>query len=197
MGELARERQELLAGMDPQKLEALRVAGDTGKMDPDLGKLLQRLAAADLAGLNEALKALDRDLKGGEGAQEWTKEQLQALKDAIDALAETLKDGAGTLEDRKALQSTLRALGDPALLAELSKRMGRLMETLAKQGWKPCQSKGGLNPDGAGDGDPGDSIALTPEQLEAMIERLKELQELADLGQLAFCQNCDLSPGGT
>jgi hypothetical protein len=197
MGELARERQELLAGMDPQKLEALRVAGDTGKMDGDLGKLLQKLAAADLAGLNEALKALDRDLKGGAGAKEWTPEQLAALKDALDALAETLKDGAGTLADRKALQSALRALGDPELLAELSKRMGRLMETLTKQGWKPCQSAGGLNADGLGDSDPGDALTLTDAELQAMIDRLKELQELADLGQMALCQNCGLTAAGT
>jgi hypothetical protein len=37
-----------------------------------------------------------------------------------------------------------------------------------------------------GDCPAGEPIQLTDQQLEAMIDRLKELQELADLGELSF-----------
>jgi len=196
MGEMARERQELLAGLDPKALKEMKASGEMGKMDPALEKLLAKLAGADLKGLNEALAALDRDLKGLEGAGEWTPEKLAALKDRIDALAEALKkDGAG-LEGREALKKALGLLGDPALLKELSERMAKLMQTLREQGWEGCKNTAGLNKDGMGDFDPGEPVTLTDEQLQAMIERLKELQELADLGQLAFCKNCGLT-GGT
>jgi hypothetical protein len=196
MGELARERQELLAGMDPAKLKELKAAGELSKMDPDLQKLLSKLLGADLKGINDQLAALDKDLKGGEGAREWTAEEIAALQSRIDELAEELRKSEGALEGRAGMKEGLKALGNPDLLKEVSERLGKLMKTLQEQGWKPCQSQAGLN-DGSMDGAAaGEPIELTDAQLQAMIDRLKELQEMADLGQLQFCKNCGLS-GGT
>ena len=196
MGELARERQEMLAGIDPKKLKEMKASGNLAKSDPALEKLLKKLLDSDMKGLSEALSALDKDLKGAEGAKEWSPEMLAALKDKLDALADALqKDGA--LEGRDGLQKALGALGDPDLLKELSERMSKLMKTLKEQGWEGCKSTQGLNDDGMEGFEAGEMPTLTDEQLQAMIERLKELQELADLGQLAFCKNCDLAPGGT
>jgi hypothetical protein len=196
MGELARERQELLAGLSASALKEMRAGGGTSKSDPALEKLLGKLLGSDLKGLNESLSNLDRDLKGLEGAGEWTSESLAALKEKIDALAEALKKGEGGLEGREALKKSLGVLGDPALLKEISERLSKLMETLRAQGWEGCKSQKGLDPGAMKGFDPGEPITLSDEQLQAMIERLKELQELADLGQLAFCKNCGLS-GGT
>jgi hypothetical protein len=196
MGELARERQELLAGMDPAALKEMKASGELSKMDPDLQKLLSKLLGTDLKDINDQLAALDKDLKGGEGAGEWSPEQIAALKEQIDALAEALKKNEAALEGRPGMAEGLKVLGDPALLKELSERLGALMKTLTEQGWKPCQSPQGLNDGSMGDMPAGEPIQLTDAQLQAMIEKLKELQELADLGQLGFCKNCGLS-GGT
>jgi hypothetical protein len=196
MGELARERQELLAGIDPEKLRLLKDAGELQKMDPDLARLLSKLLSADLKGLNDDLGALDRALKGEEGSRPWTAEEIAALKDRIDRLADELRKNEGTLADREALRRAMRVLGDEKLLRELSERMARLMETLREQGWEPCKSAAGLGGEGGESPDGGDTLELTDEQLQAMIDRMKELQELAELGLLATCQNCGLS-GGT
>ncbi len=196
MGERAREMQELLAGMDPSALKEMKASGTMSKGDPALEKLLSKLLEADLKGLNDQLSSLDRALKGLEGAGPFTPEMLAALKEKVDALAEELKQNGQGLEGREGVQKALGALGDPELLKEISERLAKLMETLREQGWEPCKSAEGLNADGMGEFEAGEPITLTDEQLQAMLEKLKELQELADLGQLAFCKNCGLS-GGT
>ena len=196
MGELARERQELLAGMDPARLQEMKASGELGKIDGDLQKLLAKLLSADMKDLNAQLAALDASLKGAEGAGEWSPEMLAALKAKVDELAEALAKSPGALEGRKGLREGLQVLGDEKLLREIGERLSKLMETLRKQGWEGCKDPKGLNDDGMGDFEPGEPIYLTDLELQAMLDRLKELQELADLGQLSFCKNCGMS-GGT
>ena len=86
MGEVARERAELLAGVDPKKLEEWKADGKLAKADPALDKLLQKLLSSDLKGLNADLAALDKALKGMDGSKEWSSEDLQALKEKLEAL---------------------------------------------------------------------------------------------------------------
>jgi hypothetical protein len=196
MGEVSRERQELLAGVDPAKLKAWKAEGNLSKIDQDLQKLLGKLLSADLSALNSQLRSLDSALKGLEGAGEMSAESIESLKQQLEALADALEKSDGALGDRKGLKKALGNMGDPALLREMAERLSKLMETLRKQGWKGCKNPAGLNPAGMGDSDPGEFPGYTDEELAAMIEKLKELQELADLGKLAFCQNCGLT-GGT
>ena len=196
MGELARERQELLAGVDPAKLKEWKADGTLSKLDPDLQKLLGKLLSADLSALNSQLRSLDSALKGLEGAGEMSAESMESLRQQLDALADALEKAGDKLGDRKGLKKGLGSMGDPELLREMSKRLSKLMETLKQQGWEGCKASGGLYPSGMGDFDAGEFPGYTDDEIRAMIDRLKELQELADLGELAFCQNCGLT-GGT
>ncbi len=196
MGEVARERMEMVAGVDPARLEQWRAEGKLGRMDPSLERLLQSLLQSDLKGLNDDLASLDRALKGENGAGAWTREELAALKDRIDALRDALGKNGAALAGRPGLQKGLGALGNPELLKKIAERLQRLMDTLAKQGFQACRSKGGLQGDDPEDADLGEAVTFTDEQLEAMLKRLEELQAMADLGQLSFCQNCGLT-GGT
>lgn len=196
MGEVARERMEMLAGVDAAKLGEWKAEGKLSQMDPALAKLLEKLAGSDLKGLNDELRSLDRALKGEGNEGEWSSEALADLKAQIDALREALEKGGGTLAGRPGLQKGLQVLGNPELLKKISERLGKLMETLAKQGFKSCQNKNGLSGDPGEDFDTGEPLTLSDEQLQAFLDKLAELQEMADLGQLAFCQNCGLT-GGT
>jgi hypothetical protein len=196
MGETVRERMEMLAGVDEATRAEWKRDGLLGKRDGDLEKLLSKLLQADLSSLNESLADLDASLKGAEGGTEWTAESLAALQARLDELAAALEKSEGALGDRQGLREGLQALGNAALLRELSERMGKLMKTLQEQGWEACRNAGGLD-DGSMDFEPGEPIYLTDLQLQAMIERLKELQSMADLGRIASCQSCGLSGGGT
>jgi HAMP domain-containing protein len=196
MGELSRERQEMLAGVDARTLEEWKAGGKLDRADLDLQKLLGELLAADLEGLNDDLASLDRALKGMEGASPWDADSLGSLQSRLEELADALERNAAALEGREGMRQGLEALGDAELLREIAERMAELMATLQEQGWEGCQSAAGLNPDGMEGFEPGEPVYLTDMELQAMIDRLKELQRMADLGQLAFCQNCGLT-GGT
>lgn len=196
MGERVRERMEALAGVDDAKLQEWKKDGLLSKADGELEKLLRKLLESDVKGLNEALASLDAALRGEEGSGEWSAESLAALRQKLEEMAKEMEASSGALGERKDLKAGLRALGDAALLREIAERVGKLMETLRKQGWEACRNASGLNDGSMGDFEPGEPVYLTDMQLQAMIDRLKELQRLADLGRLASCQNCGLS-GGT
>jgi hypothetical protein len=198
MSEMVRERADLMAGVDPQKLAEWKAEGRLSKPDRDMEKLLGKILGADLKGLNESLQSLDASLKGAEGSPEWTPEMLAALKDRLESLAEEMSRNAAGMEGRQGLQKGLKALGNAEMLREIAERVGKLMETLRQQGWKPCQNANakGLNDGSMQDFQDGESVELSDAQLQAMIDRLKELQALAELGKIASCQNCGLSGGG-
>lgn len=95
------------------------------------------------------------------------------------------------------MKEGLQILGDAELLRKIAERMAELMKTLQEQGWEACRSAGGLDPDGdLGDFEPGEPIYLTEMELQAMLDRIEQMLRMAELGQLAFCQNCGLT-GGT
>ena len=201
MGELVRERMEALAGVKADKLEEWKKEGLLSKPDPNLAKLLEKLLGADLKSLNADLASLDASLKGMDGAKaEWSPESLASLQDALEQLADAIEKSSSGASDaeRKAMKEGLKALGDPELLRELAERMAQLQKTLKEQGWEACKNEQGLN-DGSMDGaaaddfEPGEPIYLTDMQLQAMIDRLKEMQAMAELGQFASCQGCGLS----
>lgn len=200
MGELSRERQEMLAGMDPKTLEEWKADGKLATADPSLKKLLDALLNADLKGLNQDLASLDNSLKGAEGSGEWSPESLAALKERLEDLADAMEKNGAALEGRKGMKQGLQTLGDPELLRRIAERVGKLMETLKEQGWEGCKTPAGLEGGEGGeageDFEPGEPIYLTDMELQAMLDRLEELQKMAELGQLAFCQNCGLT-GGT
>jgi len=196
MGELVRERMEALAGVDAEKLEEWKKEGLLSKPDGDLARLLEKLLGADLKGLNDQLAALDSSLKGEKGSKEWTPESLSALKEALEDLAAAVESSGGDPSERAAMKEGLKALGNPELLREIAERMARLMKTLEEQGWEACKNRQGLSDGSMDDFEPGEPIYVTDLQLQAMIDRLKELQAMAELGQFASCQGCGLS-GGT
>ncbi len=197
MGETVRAEEEKLAGTTMQALEEMKQSGRLSAADRELGRLLDALSAAGLPEMAGELSDLENALigKGGEG--DWNRDRLQALLDAVKDLEKALRDGASAMEGRDGLREGLGMFGDPDLMKEIGERLAQLMETLRKQGWEPCKSE---FPDGLRAGMPQPPDPYTPptrEQLQAMIEKLKEMQRLAELGRLAFCQNCGLKPGGT
>ncbi len=196
MGEIARERQEMLAGMDAKTLEEWKAAGKLAEADPDLRKLLGSLLAADLKDMSGDLASLDRALKGLEGAGEWSAESLQDLLDRVEQLADALEKGEGALKGREGLKAGLGALGNPELLRKIAERLSKLMKVLQEQGWEGCKDAAGMKAGDMEDFDPGEPLSFTDEELEAMLDRLEEMLKMAELGQLAFCQNCGLT-GGT
>jgi hypothetical protein len=206
MGEDARRALEEMAGTTLQRMQELEAGGELSKADLQLQRLLGELMSADLDSLGSELQSLREDLARGEG-ESLSQESMAALKDRIEQLAKALEAGAKSMEGREGLKASLGAFGDPELLREMAERMQRLMETLKEQGFDPSAHGGKMTPEQiaeamknmpAGGGDQ----AFTPptaDEIQRMIDSLKEMQRLAELGRLAFCQGCEASgkAGGT